>query len=435
MNDDRRTNRPPLLGCVADDVTGATDMAINLVQGGMRVVQFLSVPTETQLAECNCDAVVVALKTRSIPVAQAIAQSLSAIESLKDHGCERFFFKYCSTFDSTPEGNIGQVADAMLNHLQVDQTIVCPAFPRTGRTVYQSHLFVNGALLNESGMQHHPLNPMTDANLVRWLEAQSENQVGSVTYEAIAAGADAIIKRLDALRSDGIALAVVDCCEDGNLPAIAESVARFTLVTGGSGIGRFLPDAWRSERLLGETFHDPKLPTAAGRSLIIAGSCSQMTQLQVKNMRPNSNAFLIDVENLLENPAEQRNRFERWFSESASDDSIPVMVSSSADQNEVAELQEQFGKRAVSEAIETFHADVACNMITNHGVRRLIVAGGETSGAVVNRLGIAKLQIGPEICAGVPWTQAETDFPIAIALKSGNFGDENFFQTALEMLG
>lgn len=433
MTDDL-AKKTPLLGCVADDVTGATDMAINLVQGGMRVVQFLSVPTADQLNDCECDAVVVALKTRSVPAADAVAQSVAAIRALKDHGCQRFFFKYCSTFDSTPEGNIGPVADAILEYLDSEQTIVCPAFPRTGRTVYHSHLFVNGVLLNESGMQHHPLNPMTDANLVRWLGSQTSNKVGSVGYEDVVAGSQAINARMKELRSADVTFAVVDCCEDGHLPAIAEAVVDLPLVTGGSGIGRFLPDAWRAKGLLTSEVREPNLPQAAGRSLIIAGSCSQATQRQVENMMPDCESFPINVSQLMEDRDAEYARFERWLNRHSDNHSVPVMVSSSADKVEVLALQERYGQSAVSESIEAFHADVAVDMTRDHGVRRLIVAGGETSGAVVKKLGITKLEIGPEICAGVLWTQADTDIPLALALKSGNFGGDDFFRTALEML-
>ena len=433
MTDDQ-TRKAPLLGCIADDVTGATDMAINLAQGGMSVVQFLVVPTEEQLNECDCDAVVVALKTRSVPAAEAVAQSLSAIKALQAHGCQRFFFKYCSTFDSTPEGNIGPVADALLEHLNSEQTIVCPAFPRTGRTIYHSHLFVNGVLLNESGMQRHPINPMTDANLMRWLDRQTLNKIGSVEYEDVVAGARAIKARINELRSDNVAFAVVDCCEDGHLRAIAEAVCEMPLVTGGSGIGRFLPDAWREKGSLTSGIRKPKLPQASGRSLIIAGSCSQATRRQVENMMPDCECFPINVGQLMEDRGAEYARFERWLARHSDDAGVPVMVSSSADEVEVSALQERYSQSAVSEAIESFHADVAMDMTCQHNVRRLIVAGGETSGAVVKKLGITKLEIGPEICAGVPWTKADTDVPVALALKSGNFGDDDFFRTALEML-
>jgi uncharacterized protein YgbK (DUF1537 family) len=433
---DRKSDHPgpALLGCVADDVTGATDMAINLVQGGMRVVQFLTVPTATQLNECDCDAIVVALKTRSIDPAEAIRQTLAAVEALEEYGCQRFFFKYCSTFDSTPKGNIGPVADALLDHLQAEQTIACPAFPRTGRTVYQGHLFVNGMPLNESGMQHHPLNPMTDSNLCRWLEQQTRNNVGLVDYSTVAKDADAIRGQLKRLRGEKFRFVVADCCGDEHLTTIAEAVADMPLVTGGSGIGRYLPEAWRKTELLEPARHEPRLPCAFGRGLVLAGSCSQATQRQVANLRPDCDTFRVNVSQLMQDDQAEYQRFESWLERNPGDEGTTVLVYSTSDNVEVSALQERYGRTEVCGAIESFHASVAKNMIARHAVRRLIVAGGETAGAVVDALGIDKLEIGPEICAGVPWTSADAGTSIALALKSGNFGDDDFFRTALEML-
>lgn len=422
------------LGCVADDVTGATDLAINLVQGGLRVVQFLTIPTASQLSQVDCDAVVVALKTRSIPANQAVSQSVAAIEALRDHGCQRFFFKYCSTFDSTPEGNIGPVADALLELLDQPSTIVCPAFPRNTRTVYQGHLFVGDRLLNDSGMESHPLNPMVDADIVRYLGQQSTHQIGLVDFQTLTAGPEAIRQQLEILTTGGQRLIVTDACDDAHLQMIAAAVSQMPLLTGGSGIARYLPEAWRNSGDLQSSPVQPTVPNVTGRSLILAGSCSRATRAQVQSMMNQTHSFQVKVDQLMRDRAGFQEAFETWLDSSTGADSKPLMIYSTADDKGVEQVQQEFGREAVCAAVEDFHAQAAVIGVRKLGVRRLVVAGGETSGAVVNALKISRLSIGPEICAGVPWTLSDGDPPLAIALKSGNFGDQNFFQTALEML-
>ncbi len=239
-----------MLGCIADDVTGATDLAINLVQGGMCVVQMLGIPSAAELAQIDADAVVVALKTRSIPRESAVSQSLDGLAALRELGIDRFFFKYCSTFDSTEQGNIGPVAEALMDVLDVPQTIFCPAFPRNGRTVYHGHLFVNGRLLCESGMEQHPLNPMTDANLVRFLARQASSQVGLLSHDMFSDDPNHLVRELRTLADAGARLVITDSCNDQHLLILAQAVAGMRLVTGGSGIARFLPDAYRRLGLL-----------------------------------------------------------------------------------------------------------------------------------------------------------------------------------------
>ncbi len=425
-------NQKIFLGAIADDVTGASDLAINLVKGGMRVVQFLSIPTADQLDDLNCDAVVVALKTRSIPANEAVAQSVAAIETLRAHGCQRFFFKYCSTFDSTPKGNIGQVTDALLKSLGTDRTILCPAFPEAGRTVYQGHLFVGDRLLNDCGMQHHPLNPMTDPDLVRVARLQSHHDVGLVDFQTINDGSQAITSRIEQLVADGRPLVVTDCCNNSDLEKIAEAVCQMTLVTGGSGIGRFLPGAWRKDQQFGAAQHQPTVPKVAGKTLIIAGSCSTATQGQVQHMKDRCQNFQVNVAELVEDKSRGMKKIEQ-LAEALSADQ-PLMIYSTASPEEIEDLREKFGQDTISATVEQFHADVALALVEHHGFRRLLLAGGETSGAVVAKLKIDRLYIGPEICTGVPWTETRTENNLAIALKSGNFGDERFFETAVEML-
>lgn len=418
------------LGCVADDVTGATDLAINLVKGGMRVVQLLCVPTPQQLENLECDAVVVALKTRSLPAQQAVAQSLAAVDALRSVGCQRFYFKYCSTFDSTAEGNIGPVAAAILHRLGVQNAIVCPSFPAAGRTVYLGHLFVNGQLLSESGMQHHPLNPMTDSNIVRFLGQQTDLSVGLVAAPDVAAGVESTTLAIDRAVSAGHQLLVTDTCQDSDLATIADAIVGHQVVTGGSGIGRYLPDAWRKNGLIDKTVHQPELPQIDGNVLIIAGSCSEMTQRQVAFMRDRSNSFQVDVGSLMQDFEQQISAFE---SAVAQFDERPVMIYSTDAAEKIAPIHKQYGRVEVCQTVERFHGRVAKWLVAEIGFRKIIVAGGETSGSVMRELGIEQLQIGPEICTGVPWTFTLSDAPIAVALKSGNFGGEDFFESALKM--
>lgn len=423
-------NMSPFLGCVADDVTGATDLAINLVKGGMRVVQFMCVPTQQQLKNLECDAVVVALKTRSLPAQQAVAQSVAAVDALRLGGCQRFYFKYCSTFDSTTEGNIGPVAAAMLQRLDQQYAIVCPSFPAAGRTVYLGHLFVNGQLLSESGMQHHPLNPMTDSNIVRFLGQQTDLSVGLVTSPEVAAGPESTADAIDRAVSQGHQLLVTDTCQDSDLATIAEAIVGHQVVTGGSGIGRYLPEAWRKRKLIGETVHAPVLPAIKGNSLIIAGSCSEMTQRQVAYMTDRCKSFRVDVDRLMQDFEFQISDFEAAVKEVGDQ---TLMVYSTAAARYIEPIQKKYGRAEVSEAVERFHGRAAKWLVEKIGFRKIIVAGGETSGSVTRELEIERLQIGPEICTGVPWTFTLSDAPIAVALKSGNFGGEDFFESALKM--
>ena len=421
------SKRPPVLGCIADDVTGATDLAINLVQGGMRVVQLLTIPTVAELQEIDADAVIVALKTRSVRKGEAVKQSLAALESLRGVGIERFFFKYCSTFDSTEEGNIGPVAEALLDALEANQTIFCPAFPCNGRTVYHGHLFVHGKLLNESGMENHPLNPMTDANLVRFLGKQTQRKVGLLTYDELPTAREGLAE----LEREDCPLVVTDACDDKHLKILAASVANQTLVTGGSGIARYLPGAYREAGLFTADSSSPTLPTATGRSLIVAGSCSSATIQQVAWMQSKSNAFHVEVDIVLENPNATDDLVE-WAS--GSDGTKPVMIYSSARPEKVNETQQKHGREVVANAMEAFLSTVTERLVNEFGFGKLVLAGGETSGAIVQQLGIRALRIGPEISPGIPWTESLDAQPLALALKSGNFGGEDFFERALEML-
>jgi uncharacterized protein YgbK (DUF1537 family) len=420
----------PLLGCIADDFTGATDLANMLTRGGMRTLQTIGVPAAAaDLPEA--DALVVALKSRTIPAAEAVAQSVASLDWLRDQGCRKFLFKYCSTFDSTPAGNIGPVADALLARLGVDFTIACPAFPENGRTIFNGHLFVGAQLLSESPMKDHPLTPMTDANLVRVLQRQTKAKVGLVPYGIVRQGAAAIRAAIAQLRADGVRNAIVDAVEDGHLVAIGTACADLTLVTGGSGIALGLPDNFRRAGLLTRTGSAATMPPLRGYAAVIAGSCSQATREQVAAMQRRCPSMRIDPAELATGAARVVDRAVGWAATQGAKG--PVLIYSTAAPDAVRAAQEAVGKARAATLVEDALAAIA-KALVERGVRRLVVAGGETSGAVVGALGVRALAIGPQIDPGVPWTFTVPGEPVGLALKSGNFGAEDFFLKALGML-
>ena len=419
-----------LLGCIADDFTGATDLASMLVRGGMRTVQLIGVPRVGAVVP-DADAVVVALKSRTIAPGEAVRQSLDALRWLQAAGARQVLFKYCSTFDSTDEGNIGPVADALVDALGCGFAIACPAFPTNGRTVYLGHLFAGGALLSESGMQDHPLTPMRDPNLVRVLSRQTSGTVGLVPFVTVEQGAGAIRAALSGLKEQGRRYAIVDAVTDGHLVAMGEAVAGHALVTGGSGVAMGLPENFRRAGLLGEAGAD-SIPTVEGHAAVLAGSCSRATLFQIGAARDRMPTLELDV---LATPdaAVLAEQALEWAGGRLSD--APILVAASAPPERVAALQARLGREAAGALVETVLARVARELV-GRGVRRLVVAGGETSGAVVEALGVQRLSIGAEIAPGVPWTYAEGDGPpLRLALKSGNFGGRDFFLDAFEGAG
>ncbi len=415
-----------LLGCIADDFTGATDLAATLVRSGMRTVQLIGVPGADDAAP-EADAIVVALKSRTTPPAAAVADSRAALGWLRRAGCTQFFFKYCSTFDSTEQGNIGPVADALLADLGAGFALACPAFPTNRRTVYQGHLFVGGALLNESGMEKHPLTPMTDANLVRVLSRQTDGTVGLVAFETVARGAGAIRSAMTALAEQGRRYAIVDAVTDAHLRAIGAAAAAHPLITGGSGVAIGLADNFRAAGTLPERADPGALPRVTGAAAVLAGSCSRATLLQIATARAHLPVLELDP---LATPdaAALTAQATAWLADAPHD--VPIVIAASATPEKVAELQRRLGRDAAGMLVEHALADIAVALLAR-GVRRLVVAGGETSGAVVTRLGVRSLRIGAEIDPGVPWTYAEGSGPaLMLALKSGNFGGADFFTRA-----
>ena len=422
-----------ILGCIADDFTGATDLANTLVRHGMRSVQVIGVPRSdigSDMELDDVDAVVVALKSRTSPVDEAVAESLAALEWLRGAGCRQFFFKYCSTFDSTERGNIGPVAEALMEALGVDFTIACPAFPENGRTIYKGHLFVGDALLSESGMQNHPLTPMTDANLVRVLARQSRGRVGLVPLDVVDRGAADIAEAFSRLRRDGFAHAIVDATSDRHLVDIGTACADLVLVTGGSGVAIGLPENFRRAGVLPRHEGADRLPPVGGLAAVLSGSCSRATLEQVERARAAWPAYRIDAATIVDGgdiagPALQ-------FARTHLGDG-PVLVYASAAPEEVAEVQAELGRERAGARVEEAMAAIARGLV-ELGVRRLVVAGGETSGAVVAALGVEALRIGPQIDPGVPWTASVGDPKLALALKSGNFGSADFFLEAFGLI-
>ncbi len=416
----------PLLGCIADDFTGATDLASMLVRSGMRTVQLIGVPAEDDSVP-DADAIVVALKSRTSPAGEAVAESLAALAWLRRAGCRQFFQKYCSTFDSTEHGNIGPVADALVAALDCGFALACPAFPANGRSVYQGHLFVGATLLNQSGMELHPLTPMTDANLVRVLGRQTEGNVGLVPFATVDRGPGATRDAMTALKERGHRYAIVDAITDAHLATIGEAASAHALLTGGSGVALGLPENFRRVGLLPVREAAGALPEVTGAAAVIAGSCSRATLFQIGTAREHLPTLELDALATPDAPALVRQALD-WANGKLG--AAPVVIAGSANPERVAALQQKIGRAAAGELIETALADIAAGLVAR-GVRRMVVAGGETSGAVVTRLGVKRLRIGAEIDPGVPWTYAEGGAaPLLMALKSGNFGARDFFLKA-----
>jgi len=421
-----------LLGCIADDFTGGTDLAGMLVKAGMRTIQLIGVPNGP--APKDVDAIVIALKSRTNPAPEAIEESLKALEWLKAQDCQQFYFKYCSTFDSTPAGNIGPVAEALMKALNTNFTIACPAFPANKRSIYKGHLFVGDELLSESGMRNHPLTPMMDSNLVRVLQRQVAGKVGLIDYSVVRGGSGVIQKRFADLQKEGCQFSIVDALSDIDLHSIGAACADLPLVTGGSGIALGLPENFRKKGLLSEVGDADKLGTVRGLKAVIAGSCSVATQEQVRVMKEQAPAFYVDALALAKGSDVVTEALD-WVTEHIV--SGPVLIYATSSPEVVKDIQKQLGTEKAGEMVEHALAKIAQGLV-KIGVGQLIVAGGETSGAVVKALGISGLRIGPEIAPGVPWTKAvfsdsKAD-PLVLALKSGNFGGPQFFNEAWDCI-
>ncbi|WP_420819600.1 3-oxo-tetronate kinase [Pandoraea terrae] len=396
-----------------------------LVRAGMRAVQVIGVPDGPVP---DADAVVVALKSRTVPASEAVRDSLAALAWLRAGGARQCYFKYCSTFDSTAAGNIGPVAEALMQALDTDFTIACPAFPENGRTVFRGHLFVGDQLLSDSGMRHHPLTPMTDSNLPNVLQTQMQSRVGLVRYDTVARGEAALRQRFDALRAEGVRCAVVDAISNEDLHAIAAACADMPLLTAGSGVALGLPDVYAARGWLSPDARAADLGRVGGRGAVLSGSCSQATNAQVRHWidtgRP---ALRIDPRDLAAGRATARQAL-GW----ALAQPEPVLVYATSSPDDVRAVQAELGVERAGHLVEQCLADIARGLVAED-VRRLVIAGGETSGAVVRALGVTQLRIGAAIDPGVPWTRVEGR-PLLLALKSGNFGAVDFFTKALQQV-
>ncbi|MFC4612713.1 3-oxo-tetronate kinase [Streptomyces maoxianensis] len=417
------------IGCIADDFTGATDLANNLVRAGMRVVQLIDVPATGADLAMDADAVVIALKSRTVPAADAVEASLRALAWLRSAGAEQIYFKYCSTFDSTPAGNIGPVTEALMDALGTDFTIATPAFPDNERTVFKGHLFVGDVLLSASGMRHHPLTPMTDPDLVSVLGAQTVRAVGLIDHTVVAGGAEAIRARIDALREEGIGIAIADAVSNDDLVRLGAAVQGLPLVTAGSGLAIGLPANWG----VVPSRAAAQLPPPGGHMAVVSGSVSVATNRQVQEfLRSGRPAFSVDPLRIAagEDVAGQA----LAFAESNLADG-PILIYSTEAPDTIRTVQGRLGAAEAGELVERTLARVAQGLV-ERGVRRLVVAGGETSGAVVQALGITGLRIGPQIDPGVPWCAAALPDgdTLHITLKSGNFGGPDFFTASFPLL-
>ncbi len=414
------------LGVIADDFTGGTDIAGFLVQNGLSVTQYIGVPDSPPSGD-GPDAAVISLKSRSCPAQEAVTDSLAALEWLTAQGCKQFFFKYCSTFDSTAKGNIGPVTDALLEALKSDLTVMCPALPVNGRTVYCGYLFVNALPLNESGMRHHPVTPMLDSNLMRLTEQQAKGKAANIPASVVDAGAQAIRESLQELRGQGVRYVVPDTLNDTHLISLGKALADLPLVTGGSGLAMGL-----ARRIAAKFSLDSRSSMEAGmppggKSIILAGSASNMTNAQVAQYRDKEESWKVDVGRCIDDAELYAKEVAAWLESLPEADNAPLVYATTGIE-ELDAVQKKYGAELSGTSVEAFFSDLAA-LLKNAGYDHFIVAGGETSGSVVKALGIKAFHIGPQIAPGVPWVRA-VECPISLALKSGNFGNEDFFSVA-----
>ena len=416
------------LGCIADDFTGATDLASMLARSGVNVSLRIGVPLSTP--ENTAEIEVIALKTRSISASKAIEESLSALKWLKEAGAKKYFFKYCSTFDSTAEGNIGPVSEALMNELKVDQTIYCPAFPENGRSIYMGNLFVGQKLLSESSMKDHPLTPMNDSNLMRLLSAQVSRRVGLAERIVVNSGVNSLKEKLISLKENDVPHVIVDAVADTDLDTIASACQDMDFITGGSALAMPLAEFYKASGKISandNSFMNKKLNTG---SIILSGSCSEMTIIQVKNfIQRGAAAFQLDPIDLAENGVK---KVLDWLS--SQDFTKNIIIYATSDPDTVKKVQAELGVDMAGKIVEQGLSECAI-AARELGIKNFIIAGGETSGAITKALNVRQLDIGIEIAPGVPWTfSGKRNNQIALSLKSGNFGSEEFFTEALNKL-
>ncbi|MBO0594632.1 four-carbon acid sugar kinase family protein [Nesterenkonia sp. E16_7] len=429
------------IGVLADDFTGATDIAGFLVSAGMTTVQFTSPEDLPEHLDERVEAAVISLKTRSIAPAEAVAQSLKALAALTARGAEQIIFKYCSTFDSTAEGNIGPVTDALLEAMGEDFTVLAPALPVNGRTVYQGHLFVHDQPLDESGMRDHPVTPMTDSSLVRLMQAQAQGCAVVIPHATVEAGPAAVRQALTEARASGARYAVPDTVQMRHLETLGAALTHMPLITGGSGIGYGLARAVTRPRGSTDSSAASDWTFTSGPAVVLSGSSSQMTNAQVRSYRSRAATLALDIGSVLAGPEDYCAEVLDWVAQQQRPDALAPLVYATASPEKVRAAQQEHGAQELSAAIEDFFSRLA-RALREHGTRRFIVAGGETSGAVTQGLGVRGFEVGPQIAPGVPWTRtlpeanpgAASSETLDLALKSGNFGEEDFFAAAQQLV-
>ncbi|WP_085909763.1 3-oxo-tetronate kinase [Kiloniella majae] len=420
-----------ILGCIADDLTGATDLAMILVREGMKTVQVVGEPN-TDTPAPDAEAVVVALKSRTNDAQEAISMTINSCKWLQSLGAKQIFFKYCSTFDSTDKGNIGPVTDALMSHLECSSTIACPAFPENKRTVYQGYLFVNDGLLSESSLRNHPLTPMKDANLKRILSSQSSATISNLYFEQIEMGHEVISQAIAGKETGPRTIHITDALNDNHLRSIGKACKDMKLVTGGSAVAQGLPLNFEEQGFLSSRKEEQPFSTPKGPSVILSGSCSEATRGQVNYAQNHIPSYCLDAVAILNNEAVAEEAVQ-WATDYITA-GTPVLLYSSADPSVVKQIQSNQNQVNVGSRVEAVIGKIA-QKLHALGASRFVVAGGETSGAVINALNVKTMSIGPQIDPGVPWTTTIVDKkPIALALKSGNFGTEDFFIKALNQL-
>lgn len=413
------------LGVIADDFTGATDIAGFLVDNGMSCIQLTNIPTETDVKH-SVDCIVVSLKSRSCEPELAVAESVNALKWLKVQGCEQFYFKYCSTFDSTEQGNIGPVTDALLDELNEEFTVVCPALPVNGRTVFNGYLFVFQELLSDSGMSKHPITPMTESNLIKLMERQSAGECGLIDYQVINKGPQAVSEMIAELKAQGKRYAVTDAFTAEHLQVISEATQSLKLLTGGSGLAPGIASHYASATKDTATASQMGYPEHAP-AIVLSGSCSVMTNKQVGIYKQLVPSYELNISDCLDN-SDYVEVVTEWIRGNIDSTPLAPIVYATAQPEELKRIQDQYGVRQSSEAVEAFFQRLVARL-SDIGIKNFIVAGGETSGAVTKGLGVDGFYIGPQIAPGVPWVKS-LDGSISLALKSGNFGDEQFFKKA-----
>ena len=434
-----------LLGAVADDLTGAADLASMLSSGGVRTALCLDAERVAAVGGGMYDAVVVALKTRSIEPDDACARTLEALEALRGRGARQIYFKYCSTFDSSTRGNIGPVTSALLRALQAPFAVAVPALPVNGRTQYLGYLFVGDRLLSETHMRDHPIHPMTDANLVRHLQAQMRERVELVPYGRVRQGAAAIRRSIDELAAGGTAVALVDAITDEDLLEIAEAVVDHRLVTGGSGLGRALAEVWKRNGILAPGEKAAADDLEAGNVLILCGSCSSATLDQLSELRQTFGAgAMIDVLHLVEDFSAEVDRVYRSLRHAVTESGWACAFSSAGvaerKRTSAAAMERGIPGDVLARRIEAAHRELASRAVAEGLVRHIVVAGGETAGAVAEGLDLGALEVADVLDPGVPVLRPIEQGPAPTALlsvtyKSGNFGGPGFFSRALRRFG